>query len=260
MPNATSLCSLRRRKKKEQPYIIPPEALQRQAESTVTSHNDTATESTIPQRIPEESAEINTPETNTIQEPITVTTTTVTTPEPSVVETPETTTTPTLTTPDIKPAEHRVSGLSLKSLKKKKEIQEKLEGQQPDIANLPKDTFTEEELLIAWKSYIQKLTHNGEKIMASMLESGLPALEGSTVLLEYPNETMKVEVTQAQGHLLQHLRKALNNYDISLSITVNEEKKDHTPYLPKEKYAYLKEKNPDIDLLKKTFDLEIPEA
>ena len=40
--------------------------------------------------------------------------------------------------------------------------------------------------------------------------------------LEFPNATNKVEVERQQYELLAYLRKKLNNFDINLSITVNE--------------------------------------
>jgi len=151
----------------------------------------------------------------------------------------------------------RVSGLSLKSLQKKRELKEKIAHQQPDITNLPSDVFTEEEMLIAWQSYVQKLMTKGEKIMASVLEADQPTLKDVEIHLEYPNETMKVEVERAQGPLLEHLKKALNNYDITLVITVNEETQKKYAYTPQEKYEQLKGQNPDLELLRKMFDLEL---
>jgi len=56
---------------------------------------------------------------------------------------------------------------------------------------------------------------------------------------------------------LSFLRKSLNNFDINLSITVNEEKEKQYAYTAKEKYNKLKKKNPQIESLRKTFDLDI---
>ena len=56
---------------------------------------------------------------------------------------------------------------------------------------------------------------------------------------------------------MSYLRKNLNNYDINLDITVNEEMEKKYAYTPIEKYEKLKEKNPNLELLRKTFDLDI---
>jgi len=57
--------------------------------------------------------------------------------------------------------------------------------------------------------------------------------------------------------LLQFLRKELKNYDIYLDIKVNEDMQKKFAYTPDEKYEKLKEKNPNIELLRKTFDLDL---
>ena len=51
--------------------------------------------------------------------------------------------------------------------------------------------------------------------------------------------------------------KKINNFSVTLDITVNEELEKQYAYTPIEKYEKLKEKNPNIDLLRKTFDLDI---
>jgi DNA polymerase-3 subunit gamma/tau len=56
---------------------------------------------------------------------------------------------------------------------------------------------------------------------------------------------------------MQYLRQTLKNYDISLSITINETLQKKFAYTPEEKYEKLKETNPAIELLRKTFDLDL---
>ncbi len=159
--------------------------------------------------------------------------------------------------PNLGITKERVSGLSLKGLRKKKELQEKFLEKKVDQTNLPSEPFTEIALQAAWQDYVKKLINKGERIIASNLEADTPKLEGTTIKLEFPNETMKVEVERAQGPLLEFLKRSLNNYDIVLEIIVNEEVQRKYAYTPQEKYDKLKEHNPDIDLLRKTFDLEI---
>ncbi len=150
-----------------------------------------------------------------------------------------------------------VSGLSLKSLQKKKEIAEKQAAILTNHEQLPTEAFTQESLQQVWQQYIAQRIAKGEKIIASVLEADIPKLEGAIIHLTYPNETMKVELERNQGKLLAYLRNQLNNHDIQLDITVNEEEQRKYAYTPQEKYEKLKEQNPQLDLLKKTFDLEL---
>lgn len=151
----------------------------------------------------------------------------------------------------------KVSALSLKSIQKKQELQKELVAKQPDQKNLPKEAFTEPEMITAWNEYTKKVELKGQYNLLSHLSMGVPKLEGSLIHLEFPNSTIKVEVERAKHELLGFLRKKLNNYDVDLSIEVNETEIKRYAYTPREKFEKLKEKNPAIEKLRKDFDLDI---
>ena len=150
----------------------------------------------------------------------------------------------------------RVSGLSLSSLKAKKE-HEAVKNPELIEVNLPQHLFSEEEMRKHWNDYVQKLEQQGKKILASNLQMDVPRLTNdATILLEFPNGTMKKEVEREQGPLLQYLKEKLQNHAIELKISVNEESAKKYAFTPEEKYQKLKEKNPAIELLRKEFDLD----
>jgi DNA polymerase-3 subunit gamma/tau len=151
----------------------------------------------------------------------------------------------------------RTSGLSLKSIQAKKEHEIRQMEVVLDEEDQPKDDFTEKELVASWNRYVKQLEKNGKFNLASILSIDTPKVQESTIYLEYPNATNKVEVERHQYELLGFIRKELNNFDINLSITVNEEMEKQYAYTPKEKYDKLKEKNPNLDTLRKTFSLDI---
>ena len=151
----------------------------------------------------------------------------------------------------------RASGLSLSSIKAKKDHLIKQMDVVVDEENLPKDDFTEEELINHWHKFTDILVEQGKHNLASILSMDIPKVKRTTVYLEYPNETNKLELERQQYDLMLYLRKSLNNYDINLSITVNEIMEKKYAYTPLEKFEKLKEKNPNIDILRKTFDLDI---
>ena len=159
--------------------------------------------------------------------------------------------------PDLSSNNQRVSGLSLKGLRRKREILEKQTEKEVDASQLPRKPFTEIAMQAAWKEYVARLQKKGEKILASNLETDTPTLKGTTILLEFPNDTMRVELERAQHNLLEFLKRKLENYDITIDITVNEAAERKYAYTTREKYEKLKDKNPDLDLLRKTFDLDI---
>jgi DNA polymerase-3 subunit gamma/tau len=157
----------------------------------------------------------------------------------------------------LKQDKRRTSGLSLSSLKAKKEHQIKQINVVIDEENLPKDAFTESDFIKVWNAYIEKLRKNGKHNIASILSIDVPKVKGTTAHLEFPTETNKLELERQQHDLLGYIRKALNNFDIKLEITVNEVMEKKYAYTTLEKFEKLKEKNPNIDLLRKTFDLDV---
>jgi DNA polymerase-3 subunit gamma/tau len=149
------------------------------------------------------------------------------------------------------------SGLSLKSIREKKEHLIRQMDVVIDEDDLPKEPVTQEALSKAWKAYTAKMDKKGEKIMASILQMDSPKLKDTTIYLTYSNNTNKIELERAEFPLMAYLKKTLLNYDLKLDITVNEEIAKKYAFTPQEKYEKLKEKNPNIELLRKTFGLDI---
>jgi DNA polymerase-3 subunit gamma/tau len=116
----------------------------------------------------------------------------------------------------------RVSALSLKSIQKKQEMKQEMVANQPDVENLPANSFSEEEMKAAWKQYTANVESEGKFNLLSHLTMGVPKLDGAIIHLEFPNQTIKTEVERAKFELLGFLREKLQNYDIDLDITVNE--------------------------------------
>lgn len=152
----------------------------------------------------------------------------------------------------------RVSGLSISSLKAKKEHELKKIEVVIDQDDLPKESFTEQELQKHWANFIDDIDAKGQKILASNLHSDIPKLKDNhTICIELPNSTMKKEIERESFELMEYLREKLNNHFIELKITVNEESVKKFAFTPEEKYEKLREKNPAIDLLRKEFDLDL---
>ncbi|WP_178985032.1 DNA polymerase III subunit gamma/tau [Winogradskyella helgolandensis] len=149
------------------------------------------------------------------------------------------------------------SGLSLRSIREKKEHQLRQMDVVIDEDNLPKEPVTQEALTEAWKDYTKTMDQKGEKIMASILQMDMPKLDGTTIYLTYSNNTNKIELERAEFPLMAFLKKKLLNYDLKLDITVNEEVAKKYAFTPLEKYEKLKEKNPNIEVLRQMFGLDV---
>jgi DNA polymerase-3 subunit gamma/tau len=150
----------------------------------------------------------------------------------------------------------RASALSLKSIQQKRKL-EQVQRLQQNKEEQPEEDFNEEQMLEAWNAYTKRLERSGKYNLHSHLSMGTPGLEGHLIHLVFPNDTIKVEVERAKSDLLKHMRKQLRNHKVDLSIEVNEAEQKRYAYTAREKYELLKERNPLIEELRKTFDLEI---
>jgi DNA polymerase-3 subunit gamma/tau len=150
------------------------------------------------------------------------------------------------------------SGLSLKSIQRKKEHKIKQMEVSVDPKDLPNNPFTQEDLLKYWEEYVKKIENEGKHNLAAILKIDNPKVtKDNMISLEFPNSTNKIEVERQKTDLLQFIRLSLQNYSIDLDISVNESIEKTFVYTNEEKFQKLKEKNPSIELLKKTFNLDL---
>ncbi|MFC6859697.1 DNA polymerase III subunit gamma/tau [Zunongwangia atlantica] len=161
-------------------------------------------------------------------------------------------------TPSTEVKQERVSGLSLASIRKKKELEAQVKDKAPERETVMTEKFTETQLQAAWDDYVHKLKKRGEKILASILETDLPTLKNDNEIhLELPAESMKIDLERGQHKLMGFLKTRLKNTTINLVIDVNESTAKKFVFTPIEKYNKLKEKNPLLDKLRTTFDLDV---
>ena len=152
---------------------------------------------------------------------------------------------------------NQVSSLSLSSIKKKKDWEQQ---QKPTevVKDLPKEVFTEEQLLDFWNTYQEMKFKKGDQNIASLLKISKPVLvDNTTVHFNVPSDLNKVELEREFTAFVPYLRSSLKNYDISVKVIVDELTEKNFIYTPEEKYERLKEINPVLDLLKKEFDLDL---
>lgn len=154
---------------------------------------------------------------------------------------------------------YNVSGLSLSSLKAKKNIK--------NITSLKKNSskslfsnnkFDLNSLQNSWNKF-QKLTvNNGRKNLASILTISIPEIfEDHKVIYTLTNNTNKLELEKSKLELVEFLKKDLKNDNISLEIKVNKLKEKKFIYSPTEKYEKLKKINPNIEIFRKEFKLNL---
>ena len=153
--------------------------------------------------------------------------------------------------------EPKVSAFSISSIRAKRELQESNKSFVKETVHLPTETFTETEMLLHWSKYAQRLGDKGQKIMESLLLINDPKLVGTTIIHELPNDGSKINFETEKFELLGYLRSRLHNHDIAIDVVVNEAVENKFAFTALDKYNRLNEINPNLELLKKTFDLDI---
>jgi len=122
---------------------------------------------------------------------------------------------------------------------------------------LPTESFTETEMLLEWTKYAQRLGEKGYKIMESLLLINDPKLKGNVITFELPNEGSKLDFESEINGLLGHMRGHLHNHDITITVLVNESIDIKRNFTDQDRYNRLLEINPNIELLRTTFGLDL---
>ena len=151
----------------------------------------------------------------------------------------------------------RVSALSLKSIQKKQQLAKEISERSPRKENLPTEDFTQQQMIEHWNAYTEIVKGQGKYNFLSHLTMNVPTLKNGMIHLEFPNQTIKLEVERDKFDLLTYMRKELQNYNVDLVIEVNELQVKRYAYTDKEKYEKLVEKNPNLEALRRAFELDI---
>ena len=153
----------------------------------------------------------------------------------------------------------KVSSMSLSSIRAKKEMAEVLKLTVKEVVHLASEPFTETEMLEQWLKYAQRMEDKGYRIVASLLTINDPVLEGTTIIHELPNESSKIDFEKERPELLGYLRGKLHNHDITIEVKVNETLVLKKSYTTQDKYNRLVELNPNLELMRNLFGLEVNE-
>ncbi|MDX6746259.1 DNA polymerase III subunit gamma/tau [Polaribacter sp. PL03] len=149
------------------------------------------------------------------------------------------------------PSKYSLKGFNQQTKVNKKVVQENFD-------NHPRDAFTEEKLQRLWRDYVGILIQKGERSIASIIGTDIPKLGNDfKISFTVPNRLMEDQFKKGRSKLLNFLREQLNNYGISITVNLNETIEKKFAYTPQEKYNKLKEKNPLLEKLRQTFELDM---
>ena len=146
-----------------------------------------------------------------------------------------------------------VSSLSIASLnfKKSENIEEE------DNIELPNDDFTENDIRIAWKKFCDEEKVNGNNNMLSLLNMNDPVIENNSIIISTINKMNQKEVKGYKNKIQAFISKELNNYSITVDVSLDEVKKKKNFVDSKDKLDALVKENDNISLLINEFKLRI---
>lgn len=150
----------------------------------------------------------------------------------------------------------QISAFSLAGLKAKKILQEQAKPVTDSLKNLPTETFTKDQLLQYWADYTSFLGSKGQKILQSLLTISNPMVENNMITITLPNQGSKIDFEAAKPALLRFLEQKLQNFTLEIDIIVDEQLDKKLAFTPEDRYEKLRQLNPNIDLLRKAFDLD----
>ncbi len=92
--------------------------------------------------------------------------------------------------------------------------------------------------------------------ISTIFKSYPPDVQDNVITLNVVNQLQEKEVLKRKEQIREFLKKRTGK-DIELNVAVKQVKVERKPLTPKEKYEYLRKKNPKLDDFTKQFDLEL---
>ncbi len=151
----------------------------------------------------------------------------------------------------------KVSTMSLASIRAKKELAGTLQNTSKESDQLPSEPFTQTEMIEQWLKYAKRMEDNGQHIIASLLTLNSPILEENTIIHELPNESSKIDFDKEKHEILGYIRGMLRNHNLTIEVKINETILEKKLYTTQDKYKRLAELNPNLEIMRNIFGLEI---
>ncbi|MCF8463720.1 MAG: DNA polymerase III subunit gamma/tau [Flavobacteriales bacterium] len=132
-----------------------------------------------------------------------------------------------------------------------------IEEEVVDLDSLPKDAFSEEHMQTIWNTRVNLLFGEKPGILSSLTKHPPILKAAHTIELKLDGKHQLEQLQENRGLLIEAIRKDLNNFSVQLETPVEEIITVKKAYTPKEIYQSLLEQNPELENLRKTFDLDL---
>ncbi len=119
-----------------------------------------------------------------------------------------------------------------------------------------KQDFTPEQFFELWKVYTQK-AKDQDKIHLYTLMNNDPLINGTEITVFVENLALESTLQDEKIELLNFLRTALRNFDLQIVSKRAENTQKKRIYTNKDKYTYMVDKNPQLEEMRRRFNLDI---
>lgn len=118
--------------------------------------------------------------------------------------------------------------------------------------------FNQDQLKKAWKDYIKVAREGGKMQLFVTMEAYDPKIiDEKTIEFAVENQTQVEMFETEKTELMGFVRRALNNNQISLRISIIRDDSSRKAYTPQDKFKKMADKNPALLKLRQQFDLDI---
>jgi len=156
------------------------------------------------------------------------------------------------------PLVNKTGGTLIPSLTSLESLASEAENNEPKyIDGHDKDPFTFEQLMSLWNSYAHKAKDEGKINIFILPPINEPILEQHEITVLIENKIQEGLLHEEMVYFLNFLRSQLKNFSIQIKTKKIEVQLKNRLYTSIEKYQYLAQKNPQLEEMRKRFNLDI---
>lgn len=145
-----------------------------------------------------------------------------------------------------------LSSLSIKSFLKAKP-KENIE----EIADLPFDDFSNEQLTQLWTKFLSNIKTDSNNARISILENiVLEKIDKKSIKITSPSFSSQNEFEEVRQNFMVFLKKELNNFSLEIVYELKEDKSEPTILSKEDIYKILLKKNKNLELLRTKLGLD----
>ena len=148
---------------------------------------------------------------------------------------------------------------SISGIRKKLNHQDEQVQKQEELLISSNSKFSTKLLIEKWNKFAEAKKKEGKMGLYTTLTKSSPILKNDfNVDFHLDSAVQKMDLQKETPYLLEHLRKELNNGSIQIHLLDSElENQKISQFTSRERFFQMAEKNPDLHLFKKEFDLDL---